>query len=77
MDPVDIVLIEGYKNSGHPKIETYRSISKQPLLAMTNNTIKAVGSDIPLNDIKLQVFDLNNTVEITNFILEKVGLDRH
>ena len=77
MDPVDIVLIEGYKNSGHPKIETYRSISKQPLLAMTNNTIKAVGSDIPLNDIKLQVFDLNNTVEITNFILKKVGLDKH
>ena len=74
MDPVDIVLIEGYKTSKHPKIETHRSISKKPLLAMTNNTIQAVMSDCPLLAIKVPVFDLNNTLEITNFILNKVGL---
>ena len=58
----------------YPNIETHRSISKKPLLALTNNTIQAVMSDCPLLAIKLPVFDLNNTLEITNFILNTVGL---
>ena len=33
MDPVDLVLIEGFKTNDHLKIETYRSVTGQKLIA--------------------------------------------
>ncbi len=38
LSPVDVVLIEGYKNEGHPKIETWRPETGQELLARVNST---------------------------------------
>ncbi|MDF3415558.1 molybdopterin-guanine dinucleotide biosynthesis protein B [Sulfitobacter sp. M57] len=73
LGPVDLVLIEGYKRDGHPKVEAHRSVTGNPLIAPEDPTVRAVASDTPL-DLEVPVYDLNNTVQIADFILAEVGL---
>ncbi|RYH01639.1 molybdopterin-guanine dinucleotide biosynthesis protein B [Salipiger sp. IMCC34102] len=68
LDPVDLVLVEGYKRDTHPKIETHRAEAGQPLLARNDPTIRAVATDTPL-DIDRPTLDLDDTAAIANFIL--------
>ena len=73
LDPVDLVLIEGYKRDRHPKIEAYRHETGHPVLAHDDPTIRAVAADAPLA-VSQPVFDLDDTQAIANFILSEVGL---
>jgi molybdopterin-guanine dinucleotide biosynthesis protein MobB len=73
LNPVDLVLIEGYKTGPHPKIEAHRSETGHPLLAPNDAMIRAVASDTTL-DVPQTQFDLNNTKAIADFILTDVGL---
>ncbi len=70
---VDLVLIEGYKREGHPKIEAFREVAGHDLIAPKDATIKAVASDVTL-DVDRPVFDLDNTAAIADFVLRSVGL---
>ncbi|TCS63448.1 molybdopterin-guanine dinucleotide biosynthesis protein B [Varunaivibrio sulfuroxidans] len=71
MDPVDLLLIEGFKREKHPKLEVFRPAHKQQLLALEDDTIIAVASDAPLDDYDLAVpvIDLNDVVALTDFII--------
>jgi molybdopterin-guanine dinucleotide biosynthesis protein MobB len=73
LDPVDLVLVEGYKRDAHPKIEAFREEPGNPLIATDDTTIGAVASDTALT-LDRPVFDLNNTAAIADFILTEVGL---
>lgn len=73
LDPVDLVLVEGYKRDRHPKIEAYRGETNHPLIAKDDDTIRAVATDTTL-DVAQPTFDLNDTVAIADFILAEVGL---
>lgn len=73
LSPVDLVLVEGFKREGHPKIEAFRAEAGNPLIAIENDTVRAVASDTALELDRL-VFDLNDTVRIADFILDEVGL---
>lgn len=73
LNPVDLVLIEGYKAAPHPKVEAHRAATGHRLLASVDPTIRAVAADHPLN-ISQPVFDLNDTASIAAFILSEVGL---
>ena len=73
LDPVDLILVEGYKRDAHAKVEAFRANPGNPLIARDDPTIKAVASDSPL-DIDQPVFDLNDTGAIADFILNEVGL---
>jgi molybdopterin-guanine dinucleotide biosynthesis protein MobB len=73
LNPVDLVLVEGYKRDTHAKIEAYRSVTGNPLIARDDATIRAVASDTAL-EISQPVFDLNDTAAIADFILKEVGL---
>ena len=73
LSPVDLVLVEGYKRDAHPKIEAYRAVTGNPLIAPDDPTIRALASDTPL-DIDRPVFDLDDTTAIAEFILAEVGL---
>ncbi|MEO1346634.1 MAG: molybdopterin-guanine dinucleotide biosynthesis protein B [Pseudomonadota bacterium] len=73
LSPVDLVLIEGYKRDVHPKVEAFRAETGNPLIALEDDTVKAVAADTPL-DLDRPVFDLNDTVSIAEFILAEVGL---
>ena len=68
LDPVDLVLVEGYKRDGHPKIETHRAAAGHPLIARGDPTIRAVATDTPL-DIDRPTLDLDDTAGIADFIL--------
>ncbi len=73
LNPVDLVLVEGYKRDTHAKIEAYRSATGNPLIARDDVTIRAVASDTAL-DVTQPVFDLNDTTAIADFVLKEVGL---
>ncbi|WP_298258759.1 molybdopterin-guanine dinucleotide biosynthesis protein B [uncultured Litoreibacter sp.] len=73
LDPVDLVLIEGYKREGHDKIEAHRAATGQPLIAPQDNTIVAVASDSRI-EASVPVLDLDDTTAIADFILARVGL---
>ncbi|MCL3881815.1 molybdopterin-guanine dinucleotide biosynthesis protein B [Marivita sp. GX14005] len=73
MQPVDLVLIEGYKRDRHPKIEAHRADTGNGLIAPGDTTIRAVASDVSL-DLDRPVFDLDDTARIADFVLAEVGL---
>lgn len=73
MADVDLVLVEGFKRSAHPKIEAHRAAAGQSLLAPDMPSIRAVASDQTL-EIDLPLFDLNDTVAIADFIAKDIDL---
>ena len=73
LDPVDLVLIEGWKRDLHPKIEAWRAEAGNPLIAPQDPTILAVATDVPMQ-IDRPVFDLNDTETIADFILRQTRL---
>ncbi len=73
MDPVDIVLVEGWKAGPHPKIEARRAPAPQPPLASADPGIRAVAAKGAV-DVACPVFDLDDTAAIAAFILDRLGL---
>lgn len=73
--PCDLVLIEGYKREAVPKIEARRleAKSREPL-APGDPHIVAIAADHPVEGVGLQVFDLNDTVSIADFIVRTTEL---
>ncbi|MEL6609109.1 MAG: molybdopterin-guanine dinucleotide biosynthesis protein B [Pseudomonadota bacterium] len=74
LDPVDLVLIEGWKRDTHPKVEAWRAEAGNPIIAPRDPTIRAVAADSPVDIDDRPVFDLNDTGAIADFILSEVGL---
>ena len=74
LDPVDLVLVEGYKRDTHAKIEAHRLETGQDLIARDDTTIRAVASNEPLNDLTVPVLDLDDTSGIADFIARDLGL---
>jgi molybdopterin-guanine dinucleotide biosynthesis protein MobB len=74
LDPVDLVLVEGYKRDRHPKIEARRAATAQNLIAAGDPTIVAIASDAPLPGLAVPVFDLDDIPAIADFILARTGL---
>ncbi|KAF0219061.1 MAG: molybdopterin-guanine dinucleotide biosynthesis MobA-MobB fusion [Geobacteraceae bacterium] len=67
---VDIVLTEGFKKSGLPKIEVHRRERSATLLCRGeehDSSLIAVASDEPL-DLDVPVFDINDATGIADFI---------
>ena len=73
LNPVDLVLVEGYKRDAHPKIETYRSATNGTLFSTDDTSVRAIAADCTVTTT-LPVFDLNDTSAIADFILSEVGL---
>ena len=73
LDPVDLVLVEGWKRDRHPKVEAHRAAAGNPLIAPQDDTVRAVAADVALT-LDRPVFDLDDTVAIADFILREVGL---
>lgn len=73
LDPVDLVLVEGWKRDTHPKVEAFRAETGNPLIARNDPTIRAVAADCPL-DLDRPVFDLDDTAAIADFIAAELGL---
>jgi len=65
---VDLILVEGFKHQHFPKIELHRPSLNQPFLFPQDDSVIAIASDEQL-DVSLPLLDLNNPVQIADFIL--------
>jgi molybdopterin-guanine dinucleotide biosynthesis adapter protein len=70
LTPVDLVIVEGYKREGHPKLEVHRAANGKPLLHPNDPFIFAVASDVALPQARVQVIGLDDVVGITDLMLQ-------
>jgi molybdopterin-guanine dinucleotide biosynthesis adapter protein len=72
--PVDLVLVEGFKNYDIPKLEVYRpSLGKPPLWPETD--MLAVASDEALADCTVPVLRLDDPVAVADFLAATLRLN--
>jgi molybdopterin-guanine dinucleotide biosynthesis protein MobB len=74
LSPVDLVLIEGYKQGAHPKVEVYRDRPGREPIATENDTVRAIAGDVGGRDLGLPVLDLEDIDAIADFIISDLGL---
>lgn len=72
---MDLVIIEGYKNNGYPKIEVHRKEVDQKLLceneSLDRTKFLAVATDEKLN-LDIEQLDINDMNKIAGFIEDKI-----
>lgn len=69
LSPADLVLVEGFKASTHPKIEVWRASVGKPMLQPQDSTVIAVASDAPLAQLGVPLLDANRPQQVADFIL--------
>ena len=74
LSPVDLVLVEGYKRDRHPKVEAHRAETRNPLIAPTDETVRAIASDSEAVAEGRPTFDLDDTKAIADFIADELDL---
>lgn len=75
LDPCDLIIVEGYKSAPIPKIELRRtqSLIKRPL-APDDPMVIAIAADHPVEDARVPVFSIDDTLGIADFIEKTIGL---
>jgi len=66
---IDLVLVEGFKKVPFTRIELHRPSLGHPLLYPDDNSIIAVAADAALDTGDLPLLDINDAVEVAEFIL--------
>jgi molybdopterin-guanine dinucleotide biosynthesis adapter protein len=74
MTPVDLLLIEGFKWSPHPKLEVFRRATGKPLLALEDAHVVAVASDEPVPEVSIPLLDLNRADLVARFVVTHCGI---
>ncbi len=74
MQHCDLVLIEGFKNGGFPKLEVWRAEPGQPMLWPDWPGILAVASDAALTEPGVQRLDLADTRGLADFVQANAAL---
>lgn len=74
MSPVDLVLIEGFRQWPHPRLEVWRDDQGKPPFWPEDGRMLALVSDRPVAGCPLPQVDLDDTEAIGRLICEKVGL---
>ena len=69
LSPVDLVLVEGFKDYPHDKIEVYRRAIGKPLLAEGDANIVAVASDVLLPGLSVPVLDIDDESRLAEFVI--------
>lgn len=75
MNPVDLLLIEGFKQHRYEKLEVYREANGKPLRCRDDMDVVAVACDTPLEDLSVPVIDLNDVAAIATFIVQCCQLE--
>lgn len=76
LSPVDLVLVEGFKQEKHAKLEVWRRSLGKPLLAPGDPQVVAVASDGPVPEADRPVLPLDDIGDIADFIVVTCGLDQ-
>ena len=74
LSPCDLVLVEGYKTGGHPKIEVRRLAARdrEPFPASAN--VIAIAADHAVPGAAVPVFDLEAVASMADFVEAAAGL---
>ncbi len=75
MAPVDLVLIEGFKEHPIDKLEVHRPAHGKPLICVNDPRIVAVATDAPLDGVSAKVLDLNDAGAVADFVMAHCGLE--
>jgi molybdopterin-guanine dinucleotide biosynthesis protein B len=73
LEPVDLVLIEGFKRYPHVKIEVHRAATGRELWCVSDPNVAAVASDVELANLAIPRLDLDDVAAIADFILAHPG----
>lgn len=76
MNPVDLVLVEGFKRHPHPKIEVYRSTLGKPLLHPDDPCVVGIAADQMQPDFSVPFLPLSDPGAIAGFVLGHEGMVR-
>jgi molybdopterin-guanine dinucleotide biosynthesis protein B len=77
LSPCDLILVEGYKREGHPKIEVRRSAARrEEPLAPGDPSILAVAADHKVETAGRPFFALDDVAAMADFIQSSLGLKR-
>lgn len=76
LTPVDILLVEGFKQHGHMKLEVVLKGGDNPLIAAGDRDVVAVASNDSSLDLPpgLPLLPLDEPEAVADFILERVNL---
>ena len=74
LQPVDIVLVEGFKREPIDKLEVHRPELGKPLLQSDDPHIVGVASTAPLPDLPVPLLSLDDVPGIATFIAVRCGL---
>lgn len=69
MSAVDLILVEGFKSSNIPKIQTIRNVSLGNEGQGQMNNIVAYAADMPI-ETELPVLDIDDVTSVADFIIE-------
>jgi len=72
--PCDLVLVEGFKEHAHPKIEVHRAARSAPLIAPGDPDIFLVATDAPLAPLSVPVRPLDDIAGIASQASARLGL---
>ncbi len=70
LSEVDLVLVEGFKREGHPKLEVYRAAVGKPPLYPEDENIVAVASDGPVT-ARVPVVALDDTEGVADILVAR------
>jgi molybdopterin-guanine dinucleotide biosynthesis protein B len=76
LNPVDLVLVEGFKRHAHPKIEVYRRIVGKPLLHPEDPDVIAIAADDQSPEFSVPFLPLSDAAAIAVFVLRYDEADR-
>jgi molybdopterin-guanine dinucleotide biosynthesis protein B len=68
MDPVDVVLIEGFKRENHPKIEIFRGANDKPPLHPDDASIVAIAADVDFDGLAIPRLHLDDIEGIADIV---------
>ncbi|MFL2802731.1 MAG: molybdopterin-guanine dinucleotide biosynthesis protein B [Paracoccaceae bacterium] len=74
LSQTDLILVEGFKEERHNKIEVIRRENKKTPIHKTDESILAIATDYKITDASLPIFHLDEISKIADFILKKVNL---
>jgi molybdopterin-guanine dinucleotide biosynthesis protein B len=75
MQPVDLVLVEGFKTHPFPKLEVYRPALGKPPIWHHEQDVVAVAADAPLASCDRTLLPLNDPATVAGWLVQFLALE--
>jgi len=69
LDPVDLIIVEGFKRDAHPKLEVHRAANDKPWIHPEDRFIAAIAADIAPPAGRLPYAHLDDITAVADLVL--------